>query len=142
MGKTQKREGNKARPVGFLGTHLLLELEDCDPKILKNLDKIKDVMVSAAKKAKATIIDVSFNEFSPFRISGMVIIAESHLSIHTWLDNYAAVDIFTCGNVIKPEVAANYLVKALGSKKHSFKKINRGIFPIPKGKDTLPHKSA
>ncbi|MDP3259747.1 MAG: S-adenosylmethionine decarboxylase, partial [Thermodesulfovibrionales bacterium] len=47
-----------------------MELKDCDPEILKSLDKVRDAMVSAAKKAKATIIDVSFHEFSPFGISG------------------------------------------------------------------------
>ena len=67
-----------------LGKHLLVELNDCNPEILKSLDKVRNAMVSAAKRAKATIIDVSFHEFSPFGISGMVVIAESHLSIHTW----------------------------------------------------------
>ena len=56
------------------------------------------------KEAKATIIDVSFHEFNPFGISGVVVIAESHLTIHTWPEYaYAAVDIFTCGDIIKPE---------------------------------------
>ncbi len=67
-----------------LGTHLLVELRECNPTTLNNLNDVQDVLVSAAKIAKATIIDVVFHEFSPFGISGMVIIAESHLSIHTW----------------------------------------------------------
>ena len=82
-----------------LGTHLLIELKDCNPEILKNLEKVRSVLVSAAKKAKATIIDFSFREFQPFGISGIVVIAESHLTIHTWPEyRYAAVDIFTCGD--------------------------------------------
>lgn len=119
------------RPVGFLGTHLLLEMMDCSPSVINNLDKIKDVMVSAAKEAKATIIDVSFHEFSPFGISGMVVIAKSHFSIHTWPEyNYAAVDIFASDDVIKPQVAADYLIKELGSKSPSFVEKKRGILPF------------
>jgi S-adenosylmethionine decarboxylase len=67
-----------------LGTHLLVELRDCTPKILKDLKKVRNALVSAAKEAKATIVNVSFHEFNPFGISGVVVIAESHLTIHTW----------------------------------------------------------
>jgi len=111
-----------------LGKHLLIELKDCDPEILKSLDEVRDAMVSAAKKARATIIDVSFHEFSPFGISGMVVIAESHLSIHTWPEyGYAAVDIFTCGDIIKPEVAAQFLIEKFRCKNPSVVEIKRGI---------------
>ena len=138
MHHTRERKGNKARSLRFLGTHLLLELKDCDPKILNNLDKVRNAMDFAAKKAKATIVDVSFHEFNPFGISGMVVMAKSHLSIHTWPEyNYAAVDIFTCGKLIKPKVAANCLVRKLKSKDHSSKKIRRGVL-LPEG--TLKHK--
>ena len=111
-----------------LGKHLLVELKDCNPEILKSLDKVRNAMVSAAKKAKATIIDVSFHEFSPFGISGMVVIAESHLSIHTWPEyGYAAVDIFTCGDIIKPEVAAQFLIEKFRCKNPSVVEMKRGI---------------
>ncbi len=111
-----------------LGKHLLVELKDCDPEILKSLEKVKNTMVSAAKKARATIIDVSFHEFSPFGISGMVVIAESHLSIHTWPEyGYAAVDIFTCGDVIKPEAAARFLIEKFRCKNPSVVEMKRGI---------------
>ncbi len=122
-----------------LGTHLLVELRDCDPEILKDLGKVKDAMVSAAKEAMATIIDVSFHEFNPFGISGMVVIAESHLSIHTWPEyGYAAVDIFTCGDIIKPEVAAHYLIGQFESKNPSIVEVKRGILSCSNEK--LPHK--
>lgn len=111
-----------------LGTHLLIELRECNPEILKSLEKVRSVMVSAAKEAKATIIDISFREFNPFGISGVVVIAESHLTIHTWPEyGYAAVDIFTCGDVIKPEIAASYLIKRLECKNPSIVEIKRGI---------------
>ncbi|MCE5195138.1 MAG: adenosylmethionine decarboxylase [Nitrospiraceae bacterium] len=123
-----------------LGKHLLVELKDCDPEIIKSLEKVKNAMVSAAKKARATIIDVSFHEFSPFGISGMVIIAESHLSIHTWPEyGYAAVDIFTCGDIIKPEAAANFLIEKFKCKNPSVVEMKRGILSF-NGKEKLAYK--
>lgn len=122
-----------------LGTHLLVELKDCNPEILKDLGKVKEALVSAAKEAKATIIDVSFHEFNPFGISGMVVIAESHLSVHTWPEYaYAAIDIFTCGDIIKPETAADYLIKKFESKNPSIVEMKRGI--ISCSNERLPHK--
>jgi S-adenosylmethionine decarboxylase len=122
-----------------LGSHLLVELRDCNPATLISLQKITDAMVSAAIEAKATIVDVSFHEFNPFGISGMVVIAESHLSIHTWPEySYAAVDIFTCGDVIKPEVAAQYLIEKLECKNPSIVEMKRGL--ISHKNEKLPHK--
>ncbi len=122
-----------------LGTHLLIELRDCNPSILKDLEKVKNTLISAAKEAKATIIDSSFHEFNPFGISGVVVIAESHLTIHTWPEyGYAAVDIFTCGDVIKPEIAASYLIKEFESKNPSLVEMKRGILSHKNKK--LPHK--
>lgn len=116
------------RELYALGTHLLIELRECNPEILKSIEKVRSVMVSAAKEAKATIIDVSFHEFNPFGISGIVVIAESHLTIHTWPEySYAAVDIFTCGGVIKPEVAVTYLIKQFECKNPSIVEMKRGI---------------
>jgi len=122
-----------------LGTQLLVELKDCNHEILKDLNTVREAMVSAAKQAKATIVDVSFHEFSPFGISGMVVIAESHLSIHTWPEyGYAAVDIFTCGDVIKPEIAVQYLIAQFESKNPSIVEMKRGIISCTNEK--LPHK--
>ncbi len=100
---------------------------------------MKEALVSAAKEAKATIIDVSFHEFNPFGISGMVVIAESHLSIHTWPEYaYAAVDIFTCGDTIKPEIAAQYLIARFESRNPSLVEMKRGI--LSHKNEKLPHK--
>lgn len=123
-----------------LGKHLLAELKECNSEILKNIDEVRKVMVSAAKEAGATIIDISFREFSPFGISGIVVIAESHLTIHTWPEySYAAVDIFTCGDIIKPEIAAAYLIKELECKNPYIVEMKRGI--ISNGNKKLPHKA-
>jgi S-adenosylmethionine decarboxylase len=124
-----------------LGTHLLAELRECNPEILKDLEKVRNAMVSAAKEAQATIIDVSFHEFNPFGISGVIVIAESHLTIHTWPEYaYAAIDIFTCGDIIKPETAATYLIKAFQCKNPSVVEMKRGILSHKNKK--LPHKGA
>jgi S-adenosylmethionine decarboxylase len=115
--------------LNALGRHLLLELFDCDFDAISNLDTVKSALVEAAKRAHATIVDVVFHEFNPFGISGVVVIAESHLSIHTWPEHrYAAVDIFSCGDVLEPEVAANYLVDQFGAERTSVVELQRGLF--------------
>jgi S-adenosylmethionine decarboxylase len=115
--------------LNALGRHLLLELFDCDLDAINNLEGVKQTLVEAARRAQATIVDVVFHEFNPFGISGVVVIAESHLSIHTWPEyRYAAVDIFSCGDVLQPEVAANYLVEQFGAERTSVVEMQRGMF--------------
>jgi len=117
-----------------LGRHLLLELFDCDAEALNSLETVKTSMIEAAKRAQATIVDVVFHEFNPFGISGVVVIAESHLAIHTWPEyRYAAVDVFSCGDVLQPQVAADYLVEQLGATRASVVELQRGIMlPAPR----------
>lgn len=117
----------------------MVELKDCNPEIIKDLNTVREAMLTAARQARATIIDVAFHEFSPFGISGMIVIAESHLSIHTWPEyGYAAVDIFTCGDIIKPELAARYLIERFESKNPSIVEMKRGI--ISHTDQKFPHK--
>lgn len=128
--------------MNALGSHLLVELKDCNAELLKHSQTVQDIMVDAANEAKATIVGVSFHEFNPFGVSGMVIIAESHLSIHTWPEyGFAAVDIFTCGDIIKPEEAAAYLVERFECKNPSVVEMKRGIIS-PLDRNPLPHKCA
>jgi len=122
-----------------LGKHLLIELRECNSEVLKSLEKVRKILISAAKEAKATIINNSFHEFNPFGISGVVVIAESHLTIHTWPEyGYAAVDIFTCGEIIQPELAVSYLVKKFECKNPSIVEMKRGI--LSHKNEKLPHK--
>ncbi len=115
--------------MNALGRHLLIELFDCDPDVINNLEAVKGALVEAARRAQATIVDVVFHEFNPFGISGVVVIAESHLSIHTWPEyRYAAVDIFSCGDVLQPEVAASYLVEQFAAERTSIVEMQRGLF--------------
>jgi S-adenosylmethionine decarboxylase len=107
---------------------MLLELYDCDPEALNSVDIVKASMVEAAKRAQATIVDVVFHEFNPVGISGVVVIAESHLAIHTWPEHrYAAVDVFSCGEVLQPQLAADYLVEQLGAARASVVELQRGV---------------
>lgn len=124
-----------------LGRHLLVELHGCHPDSLKKVDVVKDILVGAARACGATIVDVAFHEFNPFGVSGVVVIAESHLSIHTWPEyRYAAVDIFTCGEVIKPERAVAYIASRFRCKAPSVVEMKRGLIPGAAGK--LAHKVA
>ena len=115
--------------MNALGRHLLLELFDCDLDAINNVETVKGALIEAAKRAQATIVDAVFHEFNPFGVSGVVVIAESHLSIHTWPEyRYAAVDIFSCGDVLQPEIAANYLVEYFGAERTSVVEMQRGMF--------------
>ncbi len=84
-------------------------------------------MIHAAKEAGATVISSNFHHFSPFGVSGVVVIQESHLAIHTWPEyRYAAVDLFTCGNSVEPWISLDLLKKAFKAEHGSAIEINRG----------------
>jgi len=124
-----------------LGTHLLVDLKDCNTAFLNDVKKIEEILVAAARVARATIIESRFHQFNPFGISGVVVIAESHLTIHTWPEYaYAAVDIFTCGDTLQPAVAADYVIQRLQSQNPSIVEMKRGTLSLTGG--PLPHKPA
>jgi len=114
--------------LNALGKHLLLELKGCDKEVLNDLSFLKGILLAAAGEAGATVLGESFHKFNPQGVSGVVIIAESHLFIHTWPEyGYAAVDIFTCGDSVQPERAVEILIRKLGAKNHSILEMSRGI---------------
>ena len=114
--------------MNALGRHLLLELNGCDRKVLDDIGFLRDAMLMAAEECGATVVGESFHQFSPQGVSGVVVIAESHLFIHTWPEyGYAAADIFTCGDSVEPEKAARVLARKLSSKNHSIVEMRRGI---------------
>jgi S-adenosylmethionine decarboxylase proenzyme len=119
--------------LNALGKHLLLELQGCNEEVLDDISFLRDTMMSAASECGATVVGESFHQFSPQGVSGVVVIAESHLFIHTWPEyGYAAADIFTCGNSVQPETAAQVLLRKLGSKNHSMVEMRRGILDSPR----------
>ena len=114
--------------MDVLGTHLLLELRDCNQELLDDIDYIEDAMLGAANEAGATIVGQSFHKFDPRGVTGIVAIAESHLSIHTWPEHgYAAVDIFTCGRTFKPQQAAQLIIDRLRCTQPSITEVKRGL---------------
>ena len=114
--------------MDVLGKHLLLELKDCNRETIDNLEFIKEILCETAEKIGATIVNQAFHKFAPQGVSGVVVIAESHISIHTWPEyGYASVDVFTCGDIIDPKSAINLLVEKLEAKESSFIELKRGI---------------
>ena len=114
-----------------LGTHFIVEFYNCDCELLNDIHYIQENMLKAAEEAGATIVGEKFHRFSPQGVSGAVVLAESHISIHTWPElSYAAVDVFTCGDKCSPEKGVDYLKNALRAKKELRKKIKRGILDI------------
>lgn len=114
--------------MNALGRHLLLELKDCDRDILNDLGSLKCILLAAAREAGASVVGMSFHQFEPQGVSGVVAIAESHLFIHTWPEyGYAAFDVFTCGDNVQPEKAAQLIVKELKAKTHSRLELKRGV---------------
>ena len=111
-----------------LGSHLLLELKDCNPDLLNDLSFLRRSMIETAQDVGATIVGESFHHFSPQGVTGILAIAESHISIHTWPEyGYAAADIFSCGTSFRPIEAANKLAEALECRKPEIKEIKRGL---------------
>ncbi len=112
-----------------LGKHSVIELHGCDPLLLGQVSKVRETLVTAAQHCEATIVEVVFHEFNPHGVSGIVVIAESHLAIHTWPEHrYAAIDLFTCGDTLCPEPAAEYIAKEFRAASWHVYKIPRGRF--------------
>ena len=111
-----------------LGFHYLIELYNCDPHFLKDAKFLENLLRKAVKESGATEIGRVFHEFSPHGVSGVILISESHFSIHAWPENgYAAVDLFTCNESVDVQKAIGILKKNLGAKSSSIVEIKRGF---------------
>ena len=119
-----------------LGRQILVEFYDCDRGVLDDEDLIRDILMEAVRRSGATIISDTFHTFSPHGVSGVIVIAESHVTIHTWPEHgYTAIDIFTCGETIDPWVIQSYLERHFRARNVSSMELKRGLFP-----ERLPHK--
>ena len=106
--------------------HLLLELYRCDREKLNDESFLRCILNRAAKLANAIVLNLISNKFEPQGVTAIALLAESHISIHTWPEsNYSAVDIFTCGQNMMPELASQYLMEALKAEEHSMRVIER-----------------
>ena len=111
-----------------LGRQIVVEYYGCSSEMLNNVASIKRAMRDAALASGATIVQEAFHLFNPHGVSGVVVIAESHLAIHTWPEyGYAAVDLFTCGDDVDPDAAFLHLKEKLGAASFSAMELKRGI---------------
>lgn len=121
-----------------LGRQLLVEYHNCTRHLLDDTAYLREVMIEAARVTGATVVGEIFHHFSPHGVSGVVVIAESHLSIHTWPEyRYAAVDLFTCGREIDPYKGFELLKDSLGSEFFFVREVKRGEI---RGDGLFPHK--
>lgn len=119
--------GAPLSPPLALGVQILADLYQCDPAVLNDPALIQAAMIEAARRSGATIVADCFHRFSPHGVSGVVVIAESHLAIHTWPEHgYAAVDLFTCGATLRPDEGLRHLALMLGSRRQARRTIPRG----------------
>ena len=111
----------------MFGSQVVLDLYDCETTHLDDLEWVKTTLVNAALAAGATIVQTVFHKFAPWGISGVVVIAESHLAIHIWPENrYAAVDVFTCGENVQMDVASALLKREFRAKRAVQRRFTRG----------------
>jgi S-adenosylmethionine decarboxylase len=117
----------ESRTVKTLGHHSLIELSGCDPEKLKRVVGVRRAMLEAARRANGTIVKAVFHAFSPWGVSGVVVIAESHLTIHTWPEHgYAAVDVFSCSPKLQQSEVRKWLAKEFGARRTKTVRLRRG----------------
>ncbi len=115
----------------YLGRHLIVEIYGADPEKLNDLEYLRTLFRRATSAAKATPVREMFHQFSPYGVTGVIVVEESHLTIHTWPEHgYAAVDVFTCGDDVEPEGAAMLIVEELEAENYSIIETNRGNLHI------------
>ena len=115
--------------IAYAGKHIVIDL--WKPSFDNKLSTLKKVIKESASKAKAKILHIHLHRFGVEQgISGVAVLAESHISVHTWPEReYIAFDIFMCGDT-NPEMAAKYIIKTLKPKKSKVGFIKRGITDI------------
>ncbi len=131
--KVETQQKPKTSSISNLGRHILAEFYNCNSNVLNNTELIEKEMVNAAVKCGATVIQQNFHMFNPYGVSGVVIISESHLAIHTWPEyGYAAVDLFTCGDSCDPMIAYEYLKEKFSAGSAIYTELQRGLFDCKK----------
>ena len=130
---------SQAPTTDAVGKHCILELYDCDPSRLDDEAFVRDTITTAAKRAGATLLNLITHRFQPQGVTGLALLAESHISIHTWPESgYAAVDVFTCGDHTMPERACQVLWEELGAGSHKLTSFRRDTPMSIEGSDREP----
>ena len=118
--------------LAYLGTQLLIDLDRCNPRLLGDLEFVRRTLMDAAVAAGATIVGDSFHRVEAGGVTGVVAIAESHLTVHTWpAQAQAAVDILTCGPSLKPRLAADLIIEGLECRDAAVTEVRRGEVDEP-----------
>ncbi|RKX75018.1 MAG: adenosylmethionine decarboxylase [Spirochaetes bacterium] len=113
-----------------LGKHIIADFYECNQELLNNSFLLQEKLSEAAGKSGATVIRSVFHNFTPQGVSGVVVIAESHICIHTWPEfRYAAVDIFTCGDKMDNYMALDLIRDILQAGIYNVFELKRGNFP-------------
>ncbi|NMH67993.1 S-adenosylmethionine decarboxylase proenzyme [Bacillus sp. RO3] len=113
-----------------MGRHVISELWGCDFEKLNDVVGIEKTFVDAALKSGAEVREVAFHKFAPQGVSGVVIISESHLTIHSFPEHgFASIDVYTCGD-LDPNIAAEYIADALGADTRETIELPRGMGPV------------
>jgi len=102
--------------VSYMGRHVIADLHDVSAEVLGSIDFWKEILIDGAKKSGATVLSDHFHHFGEgYGITGVIVLAESHISIHTWPENnYAAIDVFMCGTC-DPEVAVDHITSKINT---------------------------
>lgn len=109
------------------GKHYLIDFYGCTFEALNSAPFIEGALLESARISKATILHHSFHKFAPQGVSGVIVIAESHISIHTWPENgYAALDLFTCGETMATERAVEFLKAVFQPQRADVREMQRG----------------
>ncbi len=110
-----------------MGHHVILDLHGCPGAALDDLDALRTRLLEAVRLSGATILNDVFHKFSPQGVTGVVVIAESHASVHTWPEHgFAAFDFFTCGARMNAVAAIRHLIEALQPQRFSVREVARG----------------
>jgi S-adenosylmethionine decarboxylase len=110
-----------------IGTHCIVELYGCPRKLLDDREFVKNAVREASNQGLATLMGEVAHRFEPHGVTALGLLAESHISIHTWPEHgYAAADVFTCGDRANPQKACDFLIRTLQAERHSLTKLVRG----------------
>lgn len=122
-----------------IGSHCILELFGCPSAVLDDKEAVVDAIRVAAKEARSTLLGEVAHRFEPQGVTALVLLAESHISVHTWPElGYAACDVFTCGEHARPEQACQHLAEALQSDRYELRRLPRGAAPSLSRPERIP----
>ena len=110
-----------------IGSHHLLDMYGCPASVIDDVERVRAALREAARLARTTLLHEVAHRFAPQGVTAVGLLAESHISVHTWPElGYAAADIFTCGEQCEPEQACRFLARALSAERHDVRVVARG----------------